>query len=139
VVRPSRCPASTAIDATRSTASRSRHPDRPRSHVATDRSAGTARQPHAGTPAGTASGSSIPLAWRRILPARSDTADPALRCPRKRGHSTHRGGFNLEALRARCSTNLRPIPRRTQVAAARNRAKSSRIGERLIGVSSPDS
>jgi len=28
------------------------------------------------------------LTWTPILPARPDNADPALRCPRKRGHST---------------------------------------------------
>ena len=50
--------------------------------------ADTARPLHAGTPTDTASGPSIPLAWWRILPAWPDNADPALRCPRKRGHSS---------------------------------------------------
>src|SRR5262249_7490942 len=41
----------------------------------------------AGTPASTASESSIPLPWWRILPAWPDNADQALRCPRNRGNS----------------------------------------------------
>ncbi len=48
----------------------------------------TARPSHTETPADTASGNSIPLAWWRILPARPDNADQALRCPRNRGHSS---------------------------------------------------
>src|SRR6266542_3550540 len=71
-----------------SAASRSRSRDRPRSLSAAGPTCGPAQQLHAGTPAGTAYESSIPLAWRRILPARSDCADQALRCPPNRGHST---------------------------------------------------
>src|SRR5439155_3121794 len=64
-----------------------RHRGRARSLSARGRCADTTRPLHAETPTGTASGSSIPLAWPDILSARPDCADPALRCPRKRGHS----------------------------------------------------
>jgi len=40
------------------------------------------------------------LAWRTILPARPDDADQALRCPRKRGHSTSIGGEWIGQLHA---------------------------------------
>ena len=67
---------------------------RRRSRSRDGRLAGRARPPHAGTPADRALGSSIPLAWANILPARQDNACQALRCPQKRGHSKKTRGLS---------------------------------------------
>src|SRR6266542_547878 len=76
-----------------------RHRGRERSLSARGRCADTTRPLHAETPAGTAPGSSIPLAWPDILSARPDCADPALRCPRKRGHSRELKERGMQHLR----------------------------------------